>query len=184
MKLILIRHTSVDVDKGVCYGQSDVPLASSFTEEAAEVRRKLMSYDIEKAYCSPLTRCRALARYCGYADAVMDARLMEMDFGAWEMKRYDEIDDPRLQEWFDDYINVRATGGESSVMQRDRFLKFIEDINDGSDSVVAIFTHGGILIHALVCFKGMTYDSAFTSHPGYGAIVEIDIAPSRQEPQP
>ena len=28
MKVTLIRHTSVAVEKGVCYGQTDVPVAT------------------------------------------------------------------------------------------------------------------------------------------------------------
>ena len=35
MEVILIRHTSVDVPVGICYGQTDVPLKESFEEEAA-----------------------------------------------------------------------------------------------------------------------------------------------------
>ena len=35
MEVILIRHTSVDVPPGVCYGQTDVPLKPTFEQEAA-----------------------------------------------------------------------------------------------------------------------------------------------------
>ena len=34
MNIYLIRHTSVDVPKGLCYGQSDVPLRPTFEIEA------------------------------------------------------------------------------------------------------------------------------------------------------
>ena len=32
MEVIFIRHTSVDVPPGVCYGQTDVPLRNSFEQ--------------------------------------------------------------------------------------------------------------------------------------------------------
>ena len=32
MVVYLIRHTSVDVPQGVCYGQTDVPLNPTFEE--------------------------------------------------------------------------------------------------------------------------------------------------------
>lgn len=35
MEVILIRHTSVDVPPGMCYGQTDVPLKPTFETEAA-----------------------------------------------------------------------------------------------------------------------------------------------------
>ena len=41
MKLTFIRHTSVDVPKGTCYGQTDVPLRDTFLQEAAEVSIRL-----------------------------------------------------------------------------------------------------------------------------------------------
>ena len=48
MKAILIRHTSVDVPKGVCYGQTDVPLAPSFPTEALRVKESLKQYRFDK----------------------------------------------------------------------------------------------------------------------------------------
>ena len=39
MQVILVRHTRVDVPRGVCYGWSDVPCAPTFEEEAALTRR-------------------------------------------------------------------------------------------------------------------------------------------------
>lgn len=44
MEVIFIRHTSVDVPPGVCYGQTDVPLRNSFEQEAAVTSGNLKSY--------------------------------------------------------------------------------------------------------------------------------------------
>ena len=46
MKLYLIRHTSVDVPQGTCYGQSNVPLKSSFEEEAEIVKQNLNGIEV------------------------------------------------------------------------------------------------------------------------------------------
>lgn len=176
MKVIFIRHTSVDVPKGICYGQTDVPLAASFPEEARIVREKIRSYRFDKIYCSPLSRCVELAHFCGYDDAVKDDRLKEMNFGEWEMKAYDEIKDPKLQEWFNDYVNVIPTGGESVLDQRKRLESFITEIKgQHTDSVIGAFTHGGILINALVAFGDRTYEDVYNSIPPYGAIIEIEV---------
>ncbi len=174
MRLVLIRHTSVAVARGVCYGQTDVPLAESFQEEASEVKKGLQKFSFDQVYSSPLSRCVKLARFCGYDHLVIDSRLAEMDFGEWEMKCYDEITEPRLQEWFDDYINVAATGGESVIDQRRRFMEFVDEIKPAhTDETIAIFTHGGILINALVAFGGKTYSEMYNAIPTYGSIVEI-----------
>ncbi|MCM1490650.1 MAG: alpha-ribazole phosphatase [Muribaculum sp.] len=175
MKLILVRHTSVAIEKGICYGHTDVPLSESFPYEADEVKKKLSGYKIDAAYTSPLTRCRKLAEFCGFHDAIPDKRLMEMNFGEWEMKRYDEISDPRLQLWYDDFLNVAATGGESAMMQRDRFKDFLRSLQYDEDKTIAVFTHGGILIHALVLLRGMSYEEAYATNPGYGSTFYFNL---------
>lgn len=181
MKLIFIRHTSVAVEKGICYGQTDVPLAETFPSEAKEVKKNLSGYKIDVAYTSPLARCRRLAEACGFTNAFPDNRLMEMNFGKWEMKRYDEISDPRLRLWYDDFLNVTATEGESVMMQRDRLDDFLVSLHYENDKTIAIFTHGGILIHALVLLKGLTYEEAYAMNPGYGSVLEFDVTKPDKE---
>lgn len=176
MHLVLIRHTSVAVPRGVCYGQTDVALADSFPEEASVVKARLLRFAFDQVYSSPLSRCVKLAHFCGYENPTIDSRLAEMNFGEWEMKHYDEITDPRLQEWFDDYINVTATGGESVMDQRRRFLEFVDEIKQTHrNETIAIFTHGGILINALAALTGKTYSEIYNAVPPYGSIVEIEL---------
>lgn len=175
MNLIFIRHTAVAVEKGICYGQTDVALADTFPQEAEAVARQLSGFKIDRAYTSPLSRCRKLAEFCGFKDATTDDRLMEMNFGEWEMKRYDDIRDPRLQQWYEDYLNVAATGGESAMMQRERLHGFLDSLEFSDDETIAIFTHGGILIHALVMLKGLSYPEAYASGIKYGSILHLSM---------
>ena len=103
MDVILIRHTSVDVAPGTCYGQSDVPLRSSFEEEAAATREALQRYaPFDAVFTSPLSRCTRLADYCGYGNARRDGRILEISFGDWEMQRCDDSSDRRRREWYED----------------------------------------------------------------------------------
>ena len=113
MQITLVRHTTPDVPVGTCYGQSDVPLRASFEEEAEVVRRRLSGMAFDAVYTSPLSRCTRLAHFCGYPDAIQDKRLMEINFGVWEMQRYENIVDPRLQDYYADYWPV-GLGSRSS----------------------------------------------------------------------
>ncbi len=175
MKVYIIRHTSVDVAKGVCYGQTDVPLRETFEDEAREVAAKIDGMKFDRVFCSPLTRCRRLAAYCGYADAQIDKRLLEMNFGDWEMQRFDEITDPHLQAWYEDYYNLPATNGESFADQRRRLEDFLNELKGKDYQRVAIFAHGGIQLQAML-IKGMvTLDNAFAAQPPYGGIIEIEL---------
>lgn len=181
MEVIFIRHTSVDVPLGVCYGQSDVSLRDSFEQEAAVTSRNLNSYrsqgrDFDHVYTSPLTRCVRLAAYCGYPDAERDDRLMEINFGEWEMQKFEEIKDPRLKEWYADYMNVPATGGESFGMQYRRVADFLDELKKKDYNKVAIFAHGGVLICAQIYAGILKPEEAFSALTPYGGIVQIVIS--------
>lgn len=171
-----MRHTSVDVEPGTCYGQTDVPLRSTFEEEAAAVKEKLKREygHIECAYCSPLSRAVRLAEYCGYNDAERDDRLLEMNFGEWEMKKFGEITDKKLQEWFDDWENVRPTGGESFMDQQRRVASFIEEMKTSGEKEAIVFCHGGVIMNALLLAGKVSKSDLFSSQPPYGGIIEIE----------
>lgn len=176
MEIILIRHTSVDVPQGTCYGQTDVPLKESFEEEAAVTKAALETYGpFDHAYTSPLSRCTRLAGFCGYADAERDPRIMEIDFGEWEMKLFDEIDDPHLQEWYADHINTPVSGGESFMMQYQRVSRFLDELRARPWNRVAVFAHGGVLVSALIYAGHVKPEEAFSALPPYGGIIRIEL---------
>jgi len=180
MEVIFIRHTSVDVPLGVCYGQSDVALRDSFEQEAAVTSENLRNYrpegrDFDHVYTSPLSRCVRLATYCGYPEAERDNRIMEINFGDWEMKKFDEITDPRLKEWYADYMNVRATNGESFAMQYQRVANFLDGLKEKDYNKVAVFAHGGVLICAQLYAGILKPEEAFSALTPYGGIIRLKL---------
>ena len=176
MEVILVRHTSVDVPTGTCYGQTNVPLRSTFEEEAMIVASALQGYaPFDRVYTSPLSRCTRLATFCGYADAQRDKRLLEMNFGEWEMQRYEEIEDPQLQAWYADWKQVSATRGESFVQQYERVAQFLSELKEKPYSKVAIFSHGGVLTCAKMYAEELSAEEAFASPTPYGGIINLTI---------
>lgn len=147
MEVIMIRHTHVGVEKGTCYGWTDVPVADTFEEEATVTRRNLAQWKpFDQVFSSPFTRARRLAAFCGYEHPQTDDRLKEMNMGDWEMKKYDEIDDDALQMWYDDYMHLRATNGEGFPDLYRRVASFLDELKQTSYRRVAVFAHGGVLI--------------------------------------
>ena len=176
LEIILVRHTSVDVPRGTCYGQTDVPVADSFVQEATLTRQMLQTYaPFDCAYTSPLTRAKQLAAFCGYADATTDARLMEMSMGEWEMMRYDDISDPRLSEWYDDYMHLPTPGGESFPMLHARVSAFLDELRQKDDRRVVVFAHGGVLISAGLYAGLFDEQHAWDHLTPYGGIQYIEI---------
>lgn len=173
MEVYFIRHTSVAVAPGTCYGATDVELSSSFESEALAVREKLASLDFDKVFTSPLKRASMLAAYCGFPDAQRDSRLAEQNYGEWEMQSYASIKDPRLKEWFEDYINVPATGGESFADLMRRVESFLDYLKTTGCSRVAVFAHGGVMIAAsYIC--SLAVPGQGIDFP-YGGILKISL---------
>ena len=175
MDVFLIRHTSVDVPPGTCYGHTDVPLRSTFPEEAARVKQQLDAHTFDAVYTSPLSRCTRLATYCGYPDALRDDRLKEMNMGAWEMHLFDAINDPRIREWYDDYLHVAPTGGESYPKMQRRISAFLDELKGTSHQKVALFAHGGVLMCAQVHTGKMLPADALRQLTPYGGIIQITL---------
>lgn len=175
MDIILIRHTSVDVPKGTCYGRTDVPVSQTFEQEAEVVKNKISHLTFDKAFSSPLTRARQLAAYCGWPSATVDERLKEINMGDWEMRLFDEIKDENLQRWYDDYMHVAATNGESFQMLYARVSEFLNELKTKQYRRVAIFAHGGVLICAGIYGGLFTEKDCFRHLAPFGGIEKITV---------
>ena len=176
MDLILIRHTAPDVQKGTCYGWSDVDVAPTFITEAECTLQKLREYfPIDKAFTSPLQRAAKLAAFCGFPNAEKEERLKEMNMGEWEMQLYDNIKDPALQHWYEDYMNLPATGGESFPMLYSRVESFLNELKNKAYNKVAIFAHAGPIVAAAIYSGLCTKENAFGIAPVFGGILKITI---------
>lgn len=187
MDLIMIRHTSVGVPRGTCYGWTDVPVADTFEQEAAETLRHLrplMPFD--RVYTSPLTRARMLAEYCMSREELSiinhqlsitpDPRLKEMNMGDWEMQQFESISDPKLKEWYDDFMHKPTTNGESFPQFYRRVASFLDELRQQPYQRVAIFAHGGVLIAAAI-YAGLfpADEHAFSHLVPYGGIQQLAI---------
>ncbi|MEY3287997.1 MAG: alpha-ribazole phosphatase [Pseudomonadota bacterium] len=148
MDIYLIRHTKTDTLKGLCYGQSDVGLAKSFFEEAYQLQQKLPEFKSGSLlFSSPLTRCVKLAERLS-KNVKTDARLLELNFGDWENKYFDDIDTTILQQWTDDFVHIAPPNGENFIDLCRRVGAFWQDIVDAMPSTteqIIIITHAGVI---------------------------------------
>ena len=105
----------------------------------------------------------------------MDSRLKELNFGSWEGQRWDEIQDPRLQEWYDNWLSMPAGGAESFLEQYNRVSAFLDDLKKTGYGKVCVFAHGGTIRAALIYAGKYNFNQAFTDDVGYGALVKMTI---------
>ena len=185
--IYLIRHTTPAVDKGICYGQTDLDVTESFPEEAEMILRSLPS-GITSVYSSPLKRCSRLAEHL-FPDVpvVFRPELMELHCGSWEMCGWDSLPKEEVDPWMADFVNVRVPGGESYIDLYDRVMGCWEEIVGGAsaagggradrpvpDGSVAVVAHGGVIRSILAGITGtVLVDSfkAFSLH--YGCVIRV-----------
>jgi alpha-ribazole phosphatase len=177
MEIYVIRHTTPDIAKGVCYGYTDIPLLSSFGEEAQAVLSSVPD-DIQVIYTSPLSRCKRLAHVLAQAKhitVIEDVRLKELNFGNWEMQRWDDIDSALLMKWMSKYEEECCPDGESYRQLVSRVDDFLRAISQTDDQKIAIVTHGGVIkaMHALL--NGLTLKDAMAQHAVYGEITVFNF---------
>ncbi|MDE5421728.1 alpha-ribazole phosphatase [Ancylomarina sp. DW003] len=176
MILHLIRHTKVNVEPGVCYGQKDVELLESYPEELEAVKNSIADLKFDAYYSSPLTRAKILATDLFGEAVILDDRLMELNFGDWEGKAWDEIKDPFLDKWMEDFVNKKCSNGESFVMLHERVVQFLDEIKKLEHEHIAIVTHGGVIRTIQAIHKQIQLKEAFNEAPaGFGEHVQIEL---------
>ncbi|MDL2322364.1 alpha-ribazole phosphatase [Bacteroidales bacterium OttesenSCG-928-A17] len=173
MKITMVRHTSVDVPSGVCYGFSDVALNSSFEAEAEIVKSNLAGRTFDKVYSSPLSRCTKLAEFCGFPVYTTDDRIKELNFGNWELKSWMEIDRSEAAVWFGDWLNYPTKDGESYAMMQKRVNAFLNELKASGLDSVCIFTHGGVIRLAHVYFGLHPIEESFEFAVEYGQVFDF-----------
>ncbi|WP_158563236.1 alpha-ribazole phosphatase family protein [Chitinophaga silvatica] len=168
MEIYLIRHTTPSVDAGFCYGTSDVDVAGSFEEDAARVKGMLTPGQY-KVISSPLQRCAKLARYLYGDQFEVDDRLMEMDFGDWEMKPWDDISRNALDRWALNIVFERIPGGETYEELFNRSKEIFEEcLASGEDTVLV--THNGVIRCILAMVTDTPLVDAFGLNMDFGKI--------------
>ena len=177
MIITVIRHTSVDVPSGICYGKTDVPLAHTFWSELEPIGQKLTDETFDAVFSSPLSRCAKLATELFPEEQLrIDRRLTELDFGHWEMMPWNTIfESPEGKVWFGDYVNACCPGGESFTDLIQRGKAFLNDLKQTNLRNAVVVTHAG-MIRALMCLiQFKTPEKAFNTPLEYGQIISFNL---------
>jgi alpha-ribazole phosphatase len=143
MQLYLVRHPQPEVAPGLCYGSTDLPAVESALDTAFDTLSRHGLHGLP-VYSSPLLRCAALARRLSSAP-VFDARLAEMDFGAWEMRSWDDIPRAEVDAWTADLLHYRPGGGESVMNVARRVAAFHDEILGAGLDQALVICHAGAI---------------------------------------
>ncbi|HOL80733.1 MAG TPA: alpha-ribazole phosphatase [Ignavibacteriales bacterium] len=173
-EIYLIRHTAPKVEKGICYGQTDLDLASSFEDEKNRII-SLIPNNFDIVFSSPLKRCYQLAKSFKTVAFVTLNELLEINFGDWELKTYTELTNNEFNDWCTDFINKIPPNGESYKEMFERVKAGWEIILNSKYQNIAIVTHSGVIriIFALILEIDLKY--SFRIEQKYGAVNKINV---------
>ncbi len=176
MRVFLIRHPRPAVAADTCYGASDVDLADDVLDCAARLRAVLPAH--VPLFSSPLRRCRRLAEALHDAPNY-DVRLREMDFGAWELRSWDEIPRAEIDAWAAAPITYAPPGGDSVGALQERVTDFlVEHCRPGGQDLAAV-THAGVMRVFAARLLGLAEDAWFNLRFGYGELTVLEVPTAR-----
>jgi alpha-ribazole phosphatase len=156
--VILLRHPRPRVAPGTCYGRLEVPEGPEAAGEIAAALRA--TPPVRAVIASPAARCRRLAERLAARDAVplrLDARLLELDFGAWEGRSWDAIPRAESDPWAADPRSVAPPGGETFAALHARVGAALAEAGRGA----ALVTHAGPIRAARMILSGVSFERAF-----------------------
>lgn len=178
MKIYAIRHTSVAVKPGICYGQSNVEPADSFQEEKDQLVNNLSHLKFDKVYSSPLLRCKLLAEALfDKQEIVYDERLKELNFGDWELQAWDDIYAQSEGEvWMNNYQTLPTKNGESYPEMEKRVQYFFEELKQKKGENIAIVTHAGVVRIFKHLVEGTSTAELFERfRPAYSSVTGFEV---------
>lgn len=150
MIIHLIRHgrTEANIQRLYC-GKTDLPLSKSGAKEIKCLTSMAIYPSLEglQVYTSDMLRARqTLEIIYGNVTHLELPTLREMDFGAFEMKSYEQLkENPAYIAWIEDQTgSIACPGGESQTVFTQRVVTGFQEVVD-SDKSALVVCHGGVI---------------------------------------
>ena len=147
MRIYFLRHTTLDIEDNIFYGQTDVDVSYNFINEVEIIKKKIEGEGINLkkilVISSPLKRCVKLATALNVSFKI-DPRIKELDLGDWEMKLMSSIEKSEIEKWQDNLMEYKVPNGESNKNFLKRLNGFLKDILKFKQDVLLVAHAGSI----------------------------------------
>jgi alpha-ribazole phosphatase len=111
-----------------------------------------------------------------YPSLLTDLRLLELDFGDWELKPWQDIPQGIVGEWTDEHVKQATPNGESYTDLYLRARAFLADlVKDKNNKQVLIFTHAGVIRALVAEVLNLPLREASRVEVNYGSVTRITI---------
>ena len=149
MKIWITRHGQTNLNKRkLMQGLTDEPLNETGIEQAEHAREMIGNMKFDAVYASPLCRAVKTAAVIGGVSeeaVIRDERIIEVDFGKYELKKYKWMGPKMTLYWGFPEIFPKPKTVESVRSMVDRSSEFLKELESKDYENVLVVCHGGII---------------------------------------
>ncbi|HVJ39423.1 MAG TPA: histidine phosphatase family protein [Stenotrophomonas sp.] len=163
-RFLLVRHANTDANGQHLAGRSQgVGLNAQGLRQAEALARRLSAWPITAIYASPLERAMQtatpIANLRGQTIRSCED-FLELDFGAWTRKRFDELADDDDFMTFNALRSCAATpAGEFMLQAQARMVMGLDRLRrQHPEETVVVVSHGDMIRAAVLHYAGIALD--------------------------
>lgn len=172
-EIVFIRHSSLSVPRGICYGFSNIDVSFNFQNEVEWLKRSLWEFKPNLIYSSPLQRCVKLSVEAFDSPVHVDENLKEVNYGLWEGKSWEEINVEGDNLWMYQNVHNCPPEGESFLQLKERVAKVLDEITNREENKIAVVCHGGVIRSVLSLLLGTPLELTRSFHIHYVGFVKF-----------
>ncbi|MDO4401586.1 histidine phosphatase family protein [Sarcina ventriculi] len=184
MKLYIIRHGNTYCNEKKLYcGREDVSLSEGGILNLRDLKEKFYYPLSEVYFTSGAKRANETLKILFnnvHFESIKD--FWEYDFGDFELKSYEELrrNDKYIKWILDEDGRISCPNGESRIdfnnRVKERFIKFLNDLQERNVENVCLVTHGGVIVSILSEFLNEKNSSFYDLQPSCGQGYELEIS--------
>lgn len=173
MSIYLIRHTEIDLPKGMCYGQLDAPLKKTHLRDFSKIK-KLLPKNYGQVISSPHQNCVELAKFLD-ENYTTDQSLLELNFGDWEGQLWQDINTEELKNWSENIVHARPKNGENLLELFQRVSQFFNKLRMNESENIVVVCHTGVIRCLIASMMHIPLERIFQIQVGYNHVYRFEL---------
>ena len=149
MKIWITRHGQTRYNKAKrMQGRTDEPLNETGILQAKEARKKIGDMHFDAVIASHLDRAITTGAIIGgieKSDVIVDERIIEADFGKYELRKYSSMGLPMTLYWALPEVFPAPPTVETVASLVERSSSFLRELEQKDYDNVLVACHGGIM---------------------------------------
>lgn len=150
-----------------------MPLINSWQNALRSFQKKAIKEPSIKVFSSPTNRCLKVAKWLTKSPICADKKLMELNFGDWELLPWDKIPKASIENWNGNLQNYVIPSGESLGQLESRAGLFLSQIANLEESKLLVVTHGGFIRGVLKSLLNIPAENIFQIKLDFNTITTI-----------